>query len=69
MTRLLAYLGMDVTAMTMNDWTGVFLALVAVIGMVATYVLVFRPSNKEQFEAQGRMILDDDDPVKLGDKR
>jgi len=68
-TRLLAYLGMDVTAMTMNDWTGVFLALVAVIGMVATYVLVFRPSNKEQFEAQGRMILDDDDPVKLGDKR
>ncbi len=60
---------MDVTAMTMNDWTGVFLALVAVIGMVATYVLVFRPSNKEQFEAQGRMILDDDDPVKLGDKR
>ena len=69
MTRLLAYLGMDVTAMTLNDWTGVFLALVAVIGMVATYVLVFRPSNKEQFEAQGRMILDDDDPVKLGDKR
>lgn len=69
MTKLLGYLGMDVAAMTMNDWMGVFLTLLAFVGMIASYVLVFRPSNKKEFEAHGRMALDDDDPVKLGEKR
>ncbi len=65
----MGYLGMDVEAMTTNDWLGVFFVLVAAIGMVVTYVMVFRPSNKEKFDAQSRMALDDDDPIKLGDKR
>ncbi|GAB1231858.1 cbb3-type cytochrome oxidase subunit 3 [Ferrigenium sp. UT5] len=65
MTKLLEYVGMDVQAMTLNDWLGVFFVLVAALGMVATYVMVFRPSNKEKFEAQRRMALDDDDP-KIG---
>jgi cbb3-type cytochrome oxidase subunit 3 len=60
---------MDVQAMTTNDWLGVFFALVAAIGMVVTYVMVFRPSNKQNFEAQSRMALDDEDPTKLGEKR
>lgn len=60
---------MDVQAMTTNDWLGVFFALVAAIGMVVTYVMVFRPSNKQNFDAQSRMALDDEDPTKLGDKR
>ncbi len=69
MTKLLGYLGMDVQAMTTNDWLGVFFVLVAAFGMVAVYVMVFRPSNKEKFEAQSRMALDDEEPNKLGEKR
>ncbi len=65
MTKLMEYFGMDVQAMTTNDWLGVFFVLVAACGMVATYVMVFRPSNKANFEAQRRMALDDDDP-KIG---
>ncbi len=69
MTKLLGYLGMDVQAMTTNDWLGVFFVLVDAFGMVAVYVMVFRPSNKEKFEAQSRMALDDEEPNKLGEKR
>lgn len=68
MTKLLEHFGMDVNTMTTNDWLGVFFVLVAAIGMVVTYVMVFRPSNKDKFDAQSRMALDDDDPIKLGDK-
>lgn len=65
MIKLLEYFGMDVQTMTLNDWLGVFFVLVAALGMVATYVMVFRPSNKAKFEAQRSMALDDDDP-KIG---
>ncbi len=60
---------MDTQAMTTNDWLGVFFLLVAAFGMVATYVMVFRPSNKERFESQAAMALDDEDPIKSGEKR
>ena len=65
MIKLLEYFGMDVQAMTLNDWLGVFFVLVAAVGMVAAYVMVFRPSIKAKFEAQRSMALDDDDP-KIG---
>jgi len=67
-TKLLGYLGMDVAAMTTNDWLGVFFALTSFIGMVAVYVLVFRPANKDMFESRRSMALDDEDPIKLGEK-
>ncbi|MBA4381725.1 MAG: CcoQ/FixQ family Cbb3-type cytochrome c oxidase assembly chaperone [Sideroxydans sp.] len=60
---------MDTQAMTTNDWLGVFFLLVAAVGMIAAYVMVFRPSNKERFESQSAMALDDEDPIKLGEKR
>lgn len=69
MTKVLDYFGMDVAAMSINDWLGVFFVLVAAIGMVVVYVMVFLPSNKAKFEAQGSMALDDDDPIKLGEKK
>lgn len=69
MTKLLGYLGMNVEIMTKNDWLGVFFALVSAIGMVAVYVMVFRPSNKDAFEAQRGMALDDEDPINMGEKR
>lgn len=69
MTSLLGYLGMDVAVMTNNDWMGVFFTLVAFIGMVATYFIVFRPANKELFESQRSMALDDDDHISMGERR
>jgi cytochrome c oxidase cbb3-type subunit 4 len=68
-TSLLGYLGMDVAAMTANDWLGVFFSVLVFVGMVYAYFMVFRPANKEKFESQRGMALDDDDPVKMGEKR
>ncbi len=69
MTKLMGYFGMDVAAMTTNDWLGVFFVLVSAIGMVAVYFIVFRPANKATFESQRRMALDDEDPTNMGEKR
>ncbi len=69
MTKLMGYLGMDVATMTTNDWLGVFFALVASIGMVAVYFMVFRPANKATFESQRRMALDDEEHINVGEKR
>ena len=69
MTKLMGYLGMDIAAMTTNDWLGVFFVLVSAIGMVAVYVMVFRPANKATFESQRSMALDDEDPINMGEKR
>lgn len=69
MTKLLEHLGMDVQIMTTNDWLGVFFAIVSAIGMVVVYVMVFRPSNKDKFEAQRYMALDDEDHINVGEKR
>lgn len=69
MTKLFGLLGMDVEAMTTNDWLGVFFTLFTFVGLAVVYFVVFRPSNKERFESRRSMALDDDDPIKLGEKR
>ena len=69
MTKLLGYLGMDVVAMSVNDWVGVFFSLVAFIGMVVVYFMVFRPANKDMFESQRSMALDDEGHINMGEKR
>jgi cbb3-type cytochrome oxidase subunit 3 len=68
-TKLMGYLGMNVAAMTTNDWLGVFFVLISALGMVAVYVMVFRPANKAAFESQRSMALDDEDPINMGEKR
>jgi len=67
-TKLLGYLGMDVSAMTTNDWLGVFFTLGAFIGMVIIYFMVFRPANKDAFESRRGMALDDEDTINMGEK-
>jgi cbb3-type cytochrome oxidase subunit 3 len=57
---------MDAEAMTVNDWLGVFFTVAVFIGMVYVYVMVFRPANKDKFEAQRGMALDDEDHIKAG---
>ena len=68
MTKLLGYLGMDVAVMTTNDWIGVFFTVFTFVGLIVVYVVVFLPSNKEKLEAQRYAVLDEDDPIKLGEK-
>lgn len=69
MTKLLGYLGMDVAAMTLNDWLGVFFSVAVFIGMVYVYFMVFRPANKDEFESQRGMALDDEDHINAGEKK
>jgi cytochrome c oxidase cbb3-type subunit IV len=67
-TKLLGNLGMNVSLMSVNDWLGVIFSLVAFIGMVAAYVMVFRPKNKDMYESQRGMALDDSDSISMGEK-
>lgn len=60
MTRLMEYLHTDWEAMSRNDWIGVVLTVLAFVAMVAVYMLVFNPRNKEAFNSQGDMALRDE---------
>jgi len=64
----MGYLGMDVETMTTNDWLGVFYAVFVFVAMIYVYFMVFRPANKEKFESQRSMALDDEYPINVGDK-
>ncbi len=60
MTRLMEYLHTDWEAMSRNDWIGVALTVLAFVAMVAVYMLVFNPRNKEAFNSQADMVLRDE---------
>lgn len=60
---------MNAGAMSVNDWIGVFFSLFAFIGMMAAYFMVFRPANKDMFESQRGMVLDDEDHISMGERR
>lgn len=68
MIKLMEYLGMDVASMTTNDWLGVFFSVIVFIGMAYVYVMVFHPANKDKFESQRSMALDDEDHINVGEK-
>ena len=69
MTKLMDYLHTDWAAMTSNDWQGVIITLLAFVAMIAVYVLVFNPRNKDAFDSQSDMALrDEGDYKKSGDK-
>jgi cbb3-type cytochrome oxidase subunit 3 len=64
------YLHTDWAAMSLNDWLGVFFTVAAFVAMVAVYVLVFNPKNKDAFSSQSDMALRDDvEYNNLGDKK
>ena len=60
MTKILDYLHTDWEAMTRNDWLGVFFTVAAFVAMVAVYVLVFNPRNKEALNSHGDIALRDE---------
>ncbi|HEY0665808.1 MAG TPA: hypothetical protein VGD24_07070 [Gallionella sp.] len=70
MTKLMDYLHTDWSAMTLNDWLGVFFTVLAFVAMVVVYVLVFNPKNKDALNSQGDMALRDEPEYNnSGDKK
>lgn len=70
MTKLMDYLHTDWAAMSSNDWQGVILTVLAFVAMIAVYVMVFNPKNKDALNSQGDMALRDDDEYNnSGDKK
>lgn len=70
MTKLMDYLHTDWAAMSSNDWQGVILTVLAFVAMIAVYVMVFNPKNKDALNLQGDMALRDDDEYNnSGDKK
>jgi cbb3-type cytochrome oxidase subunit 3 len=64
------YLHTDWSAMSRNDWIGVVFTVLAFVAMVAVYIMVFNPKNKDAFNAQGDMALrDEDEHNNSGDKK
>lgn len=64
------YLHTDWAAMTTNDWQGVIFTVLAFVAMIAVYVLVFNPRNKDAFNSQGDMALrDEGENNNSGDKK
>ena len=70
MTKLMEHLHTDWAAMSRNDWLGVAFTILAFVAMIAVYVLVFNPKNKEALNSQADMALRDEDEYNnSGDKK
>ena len=64
------YLHTDWAAMSRNDWLGVIFTILVFVAMVAVYVLVFNPKNKEALNSQGDTALRDENEYNnSGDKK
>jgi len=46
--------------MSFHDWLGLGITIVVFFVMIALYVYIFHPSNKEKLEAHRQIPLDDD---------
>ncbi|WP_455200689.1 cbb3-type cytochrome oxidase subunit 3 [Kaarinaea lacus] len=57
------YFQTDWSAMTLHDWIGLGITVVVFFVMIALYVYVFHPSNKEKLESHRHIPLDDDDAI------
>jgi cytochrome c oxidase cbb3-type subunit 4 len=67
--NITGYFHTDWAAMTLNDWLGVFYAVMAVIVMVFVYVIALHPKHKQEFNSYGDMVLREDREQNIqGDK-
>ena len=69
MSSLLEYFETDWAAMTLNDWIGVIITVAVFLLMIWAYVYILRPANKEKFESQKSIPLDDDDRIDPEEKK
>ncbi len=59
-SSLKEYFHTDWAAMTTNDWIGMIVTVVIFFLMVGLYIYVLRPKNRERFESQRFLPLDED---------
>jgi cytochrome c oxidase cbb3-type subunit 4 len=69
MDALLNHFSTDWAAMTLHDWMGMVLTIIVFVGMLAGYVMVFNPRNKEKFEQRRFLPLDHDEQMEAGGKQ
>ncbi len=60
MNSLKDYFHTDWAAMTTNDWVGTILTLVIFLLMVGLYIYVLHPKNRERFESQKHLPVDEE---------
>ena len=60
MSNLKEYFHTDWAAMTTTDWVGTILTVVIFLLMVGLYVYVLRPKNRDKFESNKYIPVDDD---------
>lgn len=60
MNKLQDYFHTDWGAMTLHDWLGLVITIVVFAIMVALYLYIFHPANKERLEAARNIPLDDE---------
>lgn len=60
MSKLKEYFYTDWEAMTASDWVGLVITVVVFLLMVALYVYVLRPKNREKLESQRFIPMDED---------
>ena len=60
MSDLKEYFHTDWAAMTTTDWVGTILTVVIFLLMVGLYVYVLRPKNRDKFESNKYIPVDDD---------
>ena len=53
------YFHTDWAAMTQHDWVGLIMTIAVFFVMLGLYVYVFHPANKERFEKQRFIPLDE----------
>lgn len=54
------YFHTDWAAMTLHDWIGLGITIIVFLVMIALYLYIFNPANKERLEAHKNIPLDDD---------
>lgn len=60
MSKLKEYFYTDWEAMTASDWVGMIITVVVFLLMVALYVYVLRPKNRDRLESHRDIPMDDD---------
>ena len=68
MESIKEYFHTDWAAMTFHDWLGLVITVVVFVLMVAVYLWVFNPANKEKLESR-RYIPLEEDSINMEDKR
>ncbi len=62
------YFRTDWGAMTGHDWVGTILTVVIFFLMLGLYIIVLRPKNRDKFEQQKYIPLDDEEQKDSGEK-